>query len=76
MAEVKVDISFHTTFTQKEFSVLTRSLAGHELTTDDIKLALELNRKLCHLRAAQVRQYSEQATHAFKYATEELKQFD
>lgn len=34
MSDVKVEFHFVTTLNQMEFSVMTRSLAGHQLTPD------------------------------------------
>ena len=74
MATIKTEIQFTVTLTQKEFSLMTRSLAGHELSGEDSELALDLNVRLLKLREQQIRQYSNQASHALKMATAEAKE--
>jgi hypothetical protein len=71
MSELKIEILFQTTLTQKEFSMVTRTLAGHPLREEEKKPAQELNQRLLKLRQSQVRQYLEQATHALKMALQE-----
>jgi hypothetical protein len=71
MANVKVGFVFSTELTQKEFSVVTRALAGHELKADDLVLARGLNLRLLALRKAQVAEYLQQAQRAYTVALEE-----
>lgn len=71
MADLKVEFNFTTTFTAKEFSVVTRALAGHELKLDDKTLAAQLNAQLLKLRVAQLSQYAKQSNRALAVAQEE-----
>lgn len=73
MADLKTEIQFTTTLTQKEFSVMTRSLAGHELKGRDLVLARELNERLLRLRYAQIEEYTRQAARALVVAREEME---
>ena len=73
MAGVKVEIQFNVTLTQREFSVTTRALAGHELTVADEKLAQELNIRMLQMRRDQVRLYAEQSAHALRFVQAEVE---
>ncbi len=71
MSDVVVDFIFRTSLTQKEFSVVTRALAGHQLKEQDLVLARDLNERLLKLRLVQVREYAQQAARALEVAEAE-----
>ncbi len=71
MADVKVEFMFNTVLTQKEFSVMTRALAGHAMKEEDRALATDLNIRLLRLRVNQLREYTSQSTRALENAIEE-----
>ncbi len=74
MSEVRAEFLFTTILNQKEFSLVTRALAGHELKEFEIPAARELNKRLLTQRLVQVRIYADQAAHALKVAEEESKE--
>lgn len=76
MAQVTVKFVFQTILTQKEFSVVTRALAGHELKAHDVELAIDLNKRLLKARLVQVQDYARQAARALEVAEEESKEIE
>ena len=76
MADVQLDIRFRVELTQKEFSVVTRSLAGHELKAHDLVLARDLNKRLLEQRVAMLRDYAKQSARALEVAEEESEAND
>lgn len=74
MSEVRSAFLFTTILNQKEFSVVTRALAGHELKEPDLALARDLNKRLLKQRLDQVREYMSQAERALEVAEEEMKE--
>ena len=72
MSDMKVEILFKVTLNQKEFSVTTRALAGHELKEADLLLARELNERMLKLRVVQVGEYARQSARALEVARSEI----
>lgn len=68
-----VEFVFRITLTQKEFSMVTRSLAGHQLRAEEIPVARELNRRMLEMRLVQLRNYTNQAQRALQVAESEAK---
>lgn len=71
---VKSELVITCTFTQKEFSIVTRALAGHQLKPHDIPIAVELNKKLLAMRLTQANEFAVQAARALQVAEEEDQQ--
>lgn len=72
MPQVTLDIQFTLTVSKKEFSVITRALAGHTLTIADLGIARELNVRLLQQRQAELQEYVKQSSRALEVATEEI----
>jgi len=73
---VVAEFLFQTTLTQKEFSVVTRALAGHELKAHDLELARDLNKRMLKAHLSQVSDYAKQAARALEVAEEETKEIE
>jgi len=73
-ASLKVDFSFTVTLDQKEFSLVCRCLAGHEIRPDEEPLLLALNVRLLALRKGQIQTYLSSSEKALKRAVEEERE--
>ncbi len=71
MAEVKVEYQFVTTFNQREFSLVCRALAGHEIRPEEEILAVALNTRLLALRSNQLQCYLRTSEMALSRAIQE-----
>lgn len=72
MADTKVDFLFTTTLTQREFSIMTRLLAGHQLKDNEVKTAREMNVRLLRQRVGQMETFTRSARQARDNALTEI----
>lgn len=76
MADVKIEFHFATTFNQKEFSLVCRALAGHDIRPDEELLAAALNTRLLTLRSNQLKAYLRTSEMALVMARQEEQEIN